>query len=550
MINMMYLVLLALLALNVSAEILEAFENIRRKLEASALQALETNNQFIDRMMKEIDEEIANEGKRTNEKLKDTLETVKNETAGLIGLIDKYVLVIQDSIIQVDPETGKLLKKDETEANLQYWLGQGKQQEVDNGRGSGQARVLRDRIDAYNKFVTDLYNSQLKDAANHIKLAPLKDVEEALDGQRKSWERYTFEGPAIANIATLEALKLDIYEQEKQLLNLLNERLGVATFKADTVLALEAPVSSIVPAGLQYETRLFVAMTSTSMKPTYSASGGSVKVDPSGSFATLTIPASGSVIPSSKSEGRQAYSAVIKVPKATGGTQDLQVKGEFTVRRPEIVVTSAAVQILYENCGNDVNIDVPALGDFYNPRITATGGTVTPLQGKKTFRIVPTGRSTTVTVNSITNGQTLKIGDLTYKVIKPPKPEIRMLVNGKAYNGASMVPKTSRVQVGLSPDDDFKSALPNDAKYGIGSIDVLAQLSLGPPTKVNAEGGSRDAVNNPINVSLGTQVRQQARPGTKVYIRINDIYRINFEGKTVPDNRFSEIERMLSLVVQ
>ena len=112
-----------------------------------------------------------------------------------------------------------------------------------------------------------------------------------------------------------------------------------------------------------------------------------------------------------------------------------------------------------------------------------------------------------------------------------------------------MVPKTSRVAVRLEPDADFRAALPNDAKYGIGGIEVLAQLSLGPPTKVNSIRGSSNAVTKPISVSLGNKVRQ-ASPGTKVYVRLNDIYRVNFKGQKIVDKRFNEIERTLSLVVK
>ncbi|MEM7656207.1 MAG: hypothetical protein AAF399_08775, partial [Bacteroidota bacterium] len=320
---------------------------------------------------------------------------------------------------------------------------------------------------------------------------------------------------------------------------------------ADKVIALEAPISTIVPAGLQYESNLFVAMTSSQMKPKYSTNTGNIQTDESGSFATLKIPASARAIPNGKNEGVQSYTATIQVPKATGGFEDLKVEGKFTVRRPEIVVTSAAIQILYQNCGNDVNIDVPALGDQYSPRVSSPQAEVFPSKSsKKKFRIVPRGNKAIVTVNSVTNGQTMKIGDISYKVIRPPKPGIAMAVNGKLYNGSAMVPKTSRVAVRLNPDQDFKGALPEDAKYGITSIDVLAQLSLGPPTKVNSVRGSKDAVGKPISVSLGTKVRQDARPGTKVYVKLNEIFRVNFQGKTVTDKRFSEIERTLSLVVR
>ncbi len=113
----------------------------------------------------------------------------------------------------------------------------------------------------------------------------------------------------------------------------------------------------------------------------------------------------------------------LRVPKATGGFEDLPVEGAFTVRKPVISITSAAVQNLYRSCANDVNIDVPALGDFYNPKVSASSSQVIPSKkNKTTYRIIPTGKQCIVGVSNIMNGKTTKIGDVKYKVINPPKP--------------------------------------------------------------------------------------------------------------------------------
>ncbi|MEL6652696.1 MAG: GldM family protein [Bacteroidota bacterium] len=549
---MMYLVLLALLAMNVSKEVLDAFDNLKLKLQVSAENAQENGIGFIDGMKAEIREEIENEGKTTNEGLLDTLDMISGKTAAIINKINGHMTQM-DSIAGRDPETGELEKKDELEKNLQYWMKGADGDELANGgRGGGQAYKLRNDIDQYTKDLVAIYNFNAVDSARindaELQTRLLQDTL-GTDGDPKSWERYTFDAPVVANMAILEALKLDIYEKQKELLDLLNNRLGVATFKVDKVVPIDAPISAIVPAGLQYETRLYVAMSSSAIKPKFSASSGSVKTAEDGNSATLTIPASGSVIPKNGKEGIQKYTANIQVPKATGGYDNLTVEGQFVVRKPEIVVTSAAIQVLYLQCGNDVNIDVPALGDQYKPNITASSAQVIPSKSvAKKFRIVPSAKTCRVTVNSITNGKKIKIGDVDYKVIRPPKPTIDMAVNGKPTSGATPVPKTSRVQVRLVPDADFRSNLPEDARYMISSIDVLAQLSLGPPTKVNSVSASGKDATKAIAVSLGTQVRQ-ARPGTKVYIRINNIYRINFANKRV-EEKFTEVERMLSIVVR
>lgn len=57
----------------------------------------------------------------------------------------------------------------------------------------------------------------------------------------------------------------------------------------------------------------------------------------------LSIMAGGRNIPSGEIEGLQSYTATVNVPKATGGFETLTLRDNFVVRKPEVVVTSAAV---------------------------------------------------------------------------------------------------------------------------------------------------------------------------------------------------------------
>lgn len=566
MINMMYLVLLALLAMNISKEVLDAFDVLSAELSYSATVANDSNVDFVERMKEEIKGEIDNEGKKDNEGLlNDTLPMVRKMTSSVIDTINKhieemYILGNQDSV------TGELAKKDELDKNYKYWLGQTGEAQLENRnefgpRGAGKAKNLRDLIDGHTREMIKIYNSNLrgegsKERQIDVEEFLLKDhVELTATGEpnkeyNESWEQHNFKGPVVANIAYLQALKSKVFAREKDLLNLLNERLGVATFKVDKVVPIDAPISTIVPAGLPFQTRLYVAMSSSQITPKFSSGSGRVNVEDGGNSATLTISANGNNIPKGKNEGKQRYSATIQVPKATGGFENLPVQGEFTVRKPEVVITSASVQNLYRNCGNAINIDVPALGEFYNPKIGITGGgSVNQSQeSKKKFLVVPTGRRAILNVSSLTNGQTVKIDDVAYNVIEPPKPSIEMVINGKKYNGTAPIPATSRIQVYVKADPEFKAALPRDARYAVDQIEVLAALSLGPPTRVESARGSSN-MEDGVPVRLGTRVRQAGR-GTKVFVRIDKIYRVNYKGQKIEDQRISELERTLSFVTR
>lgn len=546
MINMMYLVLMALLALNVSKEILDAFEIIKGGLSRSAALAAE-NSQNIMSAMKE---KVAEEKIDRNMGIPDTLNLINSKTAEIIGLINEYQAKM-DEFADKDPATGELKRKDEMEANFQFWMGQGQAATANDGRGSGAAKELKDKINEYFAFLADMKRANYlrpEDKAK-VEAQTLPDEVEGQDGMSKSWELYHFDGPVVANMAILEHLKQDLYSEQKEALDVINERLGTVTFKIDKIIPINSPVSTIVPSGLQFETRLSVGISSSSIVAQYSSPNGSVQPQDDGT-AILTIPASASAIPQGKNEGKQSYTATINVPKSTGGTESLSVTGEFTVRKPEVKITSATVQNLYRECANDVEIDVPALGNFYNPSVKVSSGSIqSSPRSKTTFRIIPTGSKCVVSVSNVLNGKTSLIDNVAYNVISPPRPALNMRVNGQNTNGSVPIPKNSRIDVVVVPDPEFKAALPNDARYEISSIAVKAGLSLGPPTTVNNLNLSGQDATKPIPIRLGAQVAQ-APSNTKVYIEIEDIYRKNFQNKLIRERLFSLSDKTLSIVVR
>ena len=151
-------------------------------------------------------------------------------------------------------------------------------------------------------------------------------------------------------------------------------------------------------------------------------------------------------------------------------------------------------------------------------------------------------------MSSLTNGQNIKIDDVKYKVIKPPKPSIQLLVSGREYNGASPIPKKSSCVVRLKPDADFRAALPKDARYMISKVSLLSQRSLGAPSTVGSYSGSgKDAVKG-IPVSLGNKLKSDA-PGTKIFFKIDKVYRVNFQNKKV-EVRFGDRELYIGAIIK
>ena len=243
--------------------------------------------------------------------------------------------------------------------------------------------------------------------------------------------------------------------------------------------------------------------------------------------------ANGSVVPNGATEGAQTYRAVIRVPKATGGYQELAIEETFTVRKPAVSVTSAAVQQLYRNCGNDLYIDVPVLGELYSPRVTATEATIRQANDNpKRFLIIPTGRRSVVSVKSKTNGQLIDIDQLTYNVIDPPKPSLELLVEGRPYSITQSTPSNSRLSIRLVPDPEFRRSLPRDARYGIQRVEFLLKDGLQPPRIVGQTTLQGQDATQALTLRVPSEVLR-ARAGSKLYIRINGIHRVNYQGNQI-----------------
>jgi hypothetical protein len=263
-----------------------------------------------------------------------------------------------------------------------------------------------------------------------------------------------------------------------------------------------------------------------------------MKLEGGGYTAVFSIPASAAVIPAGQRKGKQQYSVVAKVPKADGSFQELRLTKTFEVVKPEIVVTSAAVQLLYAECGNDLNIDVPALGELYDPVVTADNAQVIQSkQSKKKFRVVPKAGAKTcrLDVKTRLGGQLVALGDLNYKVVPPPRPAIRVYVGNEPYNGTSPVPRSATVRVRVEPDKDFAASLPEDARYVISKPEVKVVKGLAGAQSIGSLPDSKVATSPVVAIDL-TDYGRGLQPGNVVYIQFGDVYRVNFQNKQVKES--------------
>lgn len=556
MINLMYLVLTALLALNVSAEVLQAFQNLADSLQNTAEQFQKNNHDLGESIKAAIQKEIET-GSRKNEPLIEEVNRVRAKTDSVAGKLREYALALFDEkIAGKDPETGRLKRLDERENNYRFWMG--KNDAANGGRGEGKALEMHALLDTFISWANQTYarisGGKLPNAGKGFQdlVVDPKDnpyVKEK-ESKEKTWEYFTFHmTPAVANLAVIYKYINDVYVVEAEILNLIKSKLGQVTFKIDSLVLVDAPRSEIVVAGMKFETRVFVAATSSEAKPQFSGTGN-MKLEGGGYTAVFSIPASARVIPPGQRKGKQEYSIVARIPKADGSIQELRLRKTFEVVKPEIVVTSAAVQLLYAECGNDLNIDVPALGELYDPVVTADNAQVLQSkQSKKKFRVVPRGGAKTcrLTVQTRTAGQLVDLGTLDYKVVPPPRPSLRVFVNNDPYNGVSPVPRTATVTIKVVPDNDFAKSLPEDARYIIERPEIKVVKGLAGAQTIGTLPSSRVAPSPSVRVDL-TDYARGLQPGNVLYVQFSDVFRVNFQNKQVKQD-FSITEMTFPITI-
>jgi hypothetical protein len=175
------------------------------------------------------------------------------------------------------------------------------------------------------------------------------------------------------------------------------------------------------------------------------------------------------------------------------------------------------------NCGNFVNIEVPALGATYNPSFTAKGATIEKGDKPGKVTIIPKERKVSVTVAN--SGAVIGTENFDVKAI--PKPHYVARENsGKEIDlkngvrGAGL----SGMRVNAEAEDNFKAEVPKDAVYRIRTMEVILARGTARVDQFNATSESLDL----------NRWKSQFRPGDRIIIDIKTVTRNTFTGEQEP----------------
>ncbi|MEO8067785.1 MAG: gliding motility protein GldM [Flavobacteriales bacterium] len=400
MINMMYLVLTAILALNVSKEVLDSFvvlnDDLGRSKEAnmmrtaSELSAFETSAANVPQKFREP----LVKARALSTAADSLIEHIEQLKAMVIaeaeGLKPEQVRAPRADGKDTLMSLSRVEMKDDREALAQLLVGSEPGQPK---KGPNTANDLKERVIAFRerlKTATPAKEKQL--VASLDVLFELGDRPDA-SGTMNNWESTNFyEVPLVAGVAALSKLQADIRSAENDVVRSIHRSVNADSYAFTELVSAVIPQSNYVTMGDSFRADVFLAAYDSKNAPTVELALEGARVD----TATMEIIGNKTVVPLGadglgklrlvgSTTGEQSRSGVIRF-KGPDGEVRRPFHVNFQVARPELVVSPTKMNVLYRHVDNPIEISVPGFAaDRVTPHIdngtlsrTSTGWVATP----------------------------------------------------------------------------------------------------------------------------------------------------------------------------
>ncbi len=419
MIGMLYLVLTALLALNVSKEILDAFVVVN--------ETMETTNRNFSQKLDVSYSKFKGQFLMDPEKVGpfwEKAQEARNMSADLINHIDslRIGVVAVTERIAVFQEAGNLKladaeRKDNYDTPTQYFIGQSQD------GSTGRAKELKDRIDQYRENMLNLVDPKYRDVIQ-IGLETSGPYYDA-GGNKQNWQMHNFYRTILAATVTiLNELKAEVLNAEFDVVNNLFASVTAEDWKFDEIQAKVIPKSNYVFIGEEYQAEILVAAYDKTQNPLVRYLFGADSLTPanysratplegSEGYVTLKVPAT--------SEGLKSFAGIIKIVSPLGDTMSFHFRDEYIVAKPALTVSPTKMNVFYIGVENPVSISVPGGPERVMPAISA--GKIRRDGDNWMVYDLPKGRrEAIISVNAVFSGKTRNMGSSNFRLKTVPDP--------------------------------------------------------------------------------------------------------------------------------
>lgn len=440
MINMMYLVLTALLALNVSSEILNAFKTVDKSLMTATGVAEKKNSEIFKSFQKKIEDpttrdkaEIwlpkAQKAKALSDEVYNYIEALKAELKKEAGL--KMVDGKED------------FKEDDLDAATRLFVSA-------PPTGKGKGKELFDKMKAFKDQLLAIDPEMAAAIGSNLPLG-LPAVKNEKD--KEEWA-YTFfhMTPTVAGITMLSKFQNDIKNSESQAVEYCHKEIGEVELVYDQFQAIANANASYIMPGEEIIINAGVGAFNSASQPRVSVDGASATPTPDGSFEYKFRPT-----------GTGSKNVTISFVKPDGTTASVTKEIKYTVGVPSgLVVSTDKTRVFYQGLENPLSVTGGSGDEKVNVSIDGAG--ISFRKAGPGQYIVTAAALGTATVNA-TDGKN------TQKIIIPVKrvPNPLATVGGKS--GGPIAANAFRVQRGVAAE--LKDFVFEGVKYDVVSFTLI-----------------------------------------------------------------------------
>lgn len=417
MIGMMYLVLTALLALNVSKEILNSFIVVNTGLEnTNLISGKKTENLYMEfDFQKGLDPvrvqplwAKAQEAKKATQELYHYIEGLKKR---LIMETEGVGKNVADTL-----QLANVSSKDNYDIPTHIMIG-----ESEDG-SKGAARELKEKLNAYKAKLLSLVD---KEAQASLQLPINTSDPGSRDGAVSNWETHNFyHSPLAASVTILSKLQTDVKNSEAEVVSHLLAAVDGDALKFDTVVAKVIPQSNYVLLGEEYKADVFIAAFSKTQTPSIKVGDYDMSINRfKGDVDSLPVESGqGKYKVPALREGIMKWGGVISIKSPKGKTLSYPFESEYIVAKPALTVSADAMNVFYAGLANPVSVSVPGI-PTERLKVSINNGTLRSLgNGKYEVTGLRTGNASISVTATMENGETRSMGKMDFRVKPLPKP--------------------------------------------------------------------------------------------------------------------------------
>ena len=435
MINLMYLVFIAMMALNIPAEVLDGFGLVENSLRASTENSTTRNEQIKESLQMAF---VANPEKVGEWNALGT--EVKKQSDEIFSYLGELKLRIVQEADGKNGDVNNIKRKEKLDAAADVML----------APIVGEGKKLKERIEGYRTNMSDLVDPSKKAIFESI----LSTKPKGTGPITHTWEDELFENMPVAAVVTLlTKMQSDVRYIEGEVLSTLLTNVDEKDFRVNKVEALVIPKSQVVTNGMPYEAQLVLAAVDSTRRPEYYLGGKLLEKD------WISIASGG--IGEHKVEG-EIISDGITYPFSTS----------YSVTASTATIAPTLMNFLYEAIENDLEIAMPGIpSGAVRASIEGNGRIVLKQNNIWTVTGLDMAKSSTVKVILSANvgGRTVSESkDFKVRPLPPPMP----FISFKDANGA-----TQKFHGGLIPRRNLIEATGVDAAIDDGVLNVAHKVT-------------------------------------------------------------------------